>query len=52
MSKFDREAYNRQSARNCFRGTLYASIAGIALGALVSAVIIILWQWLKMHHGD
>lgn len=49
--KFDREAYNRQLARQLRRDTLIASIAGAVLGALVSGAIILLYQWLKTHLG-
>ena len=47
--KFDREAYNRQLARQLRRETL---IFGIVGAVIVSGAIILAWQWLKMRHGD
>lgn len=50
--KFDREAYNKQLARQLRRDDLTWSIVGAVLGALVSGAIILLYQWLKMRLGD
>ena len=47
--KFDREAYNKQLARQLRRETLTWSIAYIVI---VSGAIILAWQWLTMRLGD